>query len=140
MSCTRSTSKLRWGFSVSMLLAYLAVFHVWTAFPEWGTAALGVFVAIGMAVGVVAWNRRSYFVNRLDCFTHLAVAVDVLLEGLLFPSHTGYGFYECAVGFSVVIGAYRYYAWRSGGAAVGGAASPIKTTANPTQVPSLANS
>lgn len=104
--------KLRWGFSASILFIYLAVFHVWMPFPQVATALLGVITAFGMTIGTFEWRRRGYFVNNLDHFGHLVVALDVLLEGLLVPVHVGYGFYWCALAFSVVIGGYRLWKWR----------------------------
>ena len=38
--------------------------------------------------------------------------MDVLLEALLVPVHVGYGFYGCALAFSIVIGGYRLHAWK----------------------------
>lgn len=112
MTTDSTTPKLRWGFSASMLFIYLAVFHVWIPFPRFATALLGVITAFGLAIGTFEWSRRNYFVNRFDHFGHLVVALDVLLEGLLVPVHSGYGFYWCAAGFAAVIGGYRLYAFR----------------------------
>lgn len=104
--------QLRWGFSASILFVYLAVFHVWMPFPRVATALLAAIAAFGMTVGTFEWRRRGYFVNNLDHFGHLVVALDVLLEGLLVPVHVGYGFYWCALAFSIVIGGHRLWEWR----------------------------
>ena len=104
--------KLRWGFSASLLFVYLVVFHVWMPLPRVETAALGVIAAFGMTIGTFEWRRRGYFVNNFDHFAHLVVALDVLLEGLFVPVHIGYGFYVCALAFSIVIGGYRLWKWR----------------------------
>ncbi len=40
---------------------------------------------------------------------HAAVILDVLLETLLIPSHSGLGFYWCTLAFGVVVAGYRQF-------------------------------
>lgn len=97
----------RWGFSLVLLLAYLAVFHLWGVLGREGI--LGVtFVATGilLAFFVQAW-KHHYFLNRWDAAAHASVLLDLILEGTLVHSHSGHGFYLCAAAFALVLGGYR---------------------------------
>ena len=97
----------RWGFSLFLLLAYLAVFHLWGVLGRDGILAV-TFVATGILLGFFhrAW-KRGYFQNRWDAAAHASVLLDLILEGTLVRYHSGYGFYLCAAAFVIVAGGYR---------------------------------
>ena len=97
----------RWGFSLFLLLAYLAVFHLWGVLDREGILAV-TFVATGILLGFFcrAW-KRGYFQNRWDAAAHASVLLDLILEGTLVRYHSGDGFYLCAAAFALVLGGYR---------------------------------
>ena len=100
-----------WSFSFVLVIAYLGVFHLWLLLDPPGIRVTGsVFVALLLALGARAWHR-SYFVNGWDALFHGVVVADILVESWI-PLHEGYGFYGCAAGFGLVLGAYRAYRLR----------------------------
>jgi len=91
---------------------YLASFHFWMQ-ADRPRIVLSTVAATTLSVLLFIWaERRGYFLNYWDRLFHLAVILDVLLEGLLIPVHDNYGFYLCAFGFSIVLGGYRAYGLR----------------------------
>ncbi|MBL9174947.1 MAG: hypothetical protein JNL10_15520 [Verrucomicrobiales bacterium] len=97
----------RWGFTLFLLLAYVAVFHLWGVLDRGGILAV-TLVATGILLGFFfrAW-KRGYFQNRWDAAAHASVLLDLILEGTLVRDHSGYGFYLCAAAFALVLGGYR---------------------------------
>jgi hypothetical protein len=110
-----------------MLLLYLGVFTFWKSFPSRaGFVCGGLAVAGLMAAGIWWAARRGYFANLVDMAVHAYVAVDVILEGLMYEVlrivqpggsdallrqfHDNKNFFFCAAMFSVLIGGHRWYA------------------------------
>ena len=121
----------RWYYTIGLMLAYVAVFRVWQAFPGRSMFILGAGVTIGvMTAGMVWAARRGYFANRSDLVLHALVIVDVGLEGgayefvrlvttWLFGAHGSvagfhdhHNFYVCAAAFAVLVGGYHGWAIR----------------------------
>ncbi len=115
MSPETNTQRFRWWYSVTMLCVYIAAFHIWKPFARGHAALFGLVVAFGLFTGALEARRRGYFVNGYDFAFHGVVILDLILEGLLVPAHSGHGFYGCAAAFAVAIGGYRIGAWRKAG-------------------------
>lgn len=98
-----------WSFSLLLLAAYLGVFHLWLKLPAASVPAAGLLAALVLSGLLLQAYLREYFANRVDLFAHAVVIVDILFESNLAMMHEGYGFYYCAAGFALVIGAYRAY-------------------------------
>ncbi len=105
----------RWGFSLCLLLTYLAVFHLWGVLDRGGILAV-TFGATGILSGFFlrAW-KRGYFQNHWDAAAHASVLLDLILEGTLVSYHSGHGFYLCAAAFALVLGGYRVSQLRRSG-------------------------
>ena len=106
----------RWWISVLLMLIYVAAFYTWQALGS----TLPILLTIGPLVLVlgtlmVIGSRTAYFVSTLDHLVHLAVILDLLVEGVLASvlykdgADNDLSFYGCAVAFSVVILLYRTY-------------------------------
>lgn len=107
---TRRRFVRNWWFSVLMLIAYIAVFHLWL----WDASPLSPFISAtvwAIFFAALLYAQRTYFINAWDRAFHAIVIIDVLVESLI-PFHSGYGFYLCAAAFAIVIGGYRYYLLR----------------------------
>lgn len=104
----------RWGFSIVLLGAYLAVFHSWMHLGPEAVIASGLTTALLLAGVMVYVARTGYFANRWDAFGHTSVIIDIALESFI-RLHDGLGFYLCAAGFALVIGLYRRMLLRRGG-------------------------
>lgn len=103
----------RWNFSLVLLGAYLAVFHSWMHLGPQAAIASGLTAALVLS-GLMAYAARSkYFINRWDAFGHVSVILDIVIESFI-RLHEGFGFYLCALGFSLVIGVYRWMLLRRG--------------------------
>ena len=96
-----------WSFSLFLGLAYLAVFQLWTVLAQRWIIASGLGAAVLLSLVFARAAAQNYFWNRWDGLLHTAVILDLLLEAVFIPVHTGYGFYFCALGFACVIGGYR---------------------------------
>lgn len=119
-----SPPRTRWWFSLTLLLAYLAVFHLWLGLQRAGILASGAVVTVGLAA--LFWRAllSGYFVNRWDALGHAAVIVDLALEAGVVRWHDHVGFYLCALAFAAVVGGYRAAAAQGAGAgSVAGAKS-----------------
>lgn len=97
-----------WGYSLILLVAYVAIFHAWMFCDR-----TGVLISGSMAFLILSglhWRaaREHYFKNRWDAFLHAVVLADILLEMILIQEHRDLAFYWCAVGFAVVVGGYRW--------------------------------
>ncbi len=112
MTAESQPARLRWGYSLVMLVVYLAVFKLWQPFPRGGAALFGLLAAFGLSAGALLVRRTGYFVNDYDAWFHGIVILDIVLEALLVPAHVGNSFYGCAAAFALVIGGYRFSAWR----------------------------
>ena len=97
----------RWKFSLILGIIYLISFHLWMWLDRTAIVA-STLILTALATGLMlAANKKSYFLNVWDRFFHAAVIADILLEGLLIPTHDNYGFYLCAIAFAIVLGGYR---------------------------------
>ncbi|MFT5130736.1 MAG: hypothetical protein ACI8W8_004367 [Rhodothermales bacterium] len=116
------TFRERWGFSLDLFIAYLAIFHCWMILQpaDRGAWELSPSVAITCAIWCVAmiayWRaarRKGYFGHRNDSILHAIVILDIFLEGILPIAHDHFGFYLCAVAFALVIGPAHAHALRT---------------------------
>ncbi|MDA7915779.1 hypothetical protein N9B94_00925 [Verrucomicrobia bacterium] len=99
-----------------LLLCYLAVFEVWTELPREAVIQTAIGVSSAMALFCLWHLKTGYFRNSVDLIVHLAIPLDVALEGLLIPFHDDRGFLFCALGFALVLIPYRVaLAHREGG-------------------------
>jgi hypothetical protein len=101
----------RWGFSLVLLVAYIATFHLWPDRSRAWIQATGTVSTLLLAAAFVRSARQGYFLNSWDALGHASVILDVLLEGWLIARHDHLGFYLCAAAFAVVIGGYREWLW-----------------------------
>jgi hypothetical protein len=97
----------QWRYTLALGISYLAVFHLWMALQAPWIFASGAVASLVLAfAGWRAW-RSGYFVNGWDAGFHAAVILDIFLESWLVRFHDNFGFYGCAAGFAIVLGAYR---------------------------------
>lgn len=106
------TWRHRWGFSLLLLGAYLATFHLWPDRPRWWIQATGCVSTLLLTAAFVRSARSGYFLNAWDALGHASVILDVLLEGSWIAHHDHLGFYLCAAAFALVLGGYRAWLWR----------------------------
>lgn len=124
MTPSPGVQAIRWWFSITLLLVYLAVFHLWLGLERAGILASGAVATVGLAVLFRRALVTGCFVNRWDAFAHAVVIGDLALEAGLVREHDDFGFYLCALGFAAVVGAYRAAVLgRSGAGSVAGSAS-----------------
>lgn len=102
----------RWWYSAVLGILYLCLGYAWPQATREQVMASGLLSALFLLVLLVAAADGNYFSGRLDVFLHCVVIVDVLLEALVVDAHPAGGFYLCAAAFAVVIGGYRFYAFR----------------------------
>ena len=106
----------RWWISVLLMLIYVAAFYTWQALGATLPILLTIApLALVLGILMVIGSRTAYFVSTLDHLVHLAVILDLLVEGVLASvlyidgAGNDLSFYGCAVAFSVVIILYRTY-------------------------------
>lgn len=99
--------KLKWSFTVALMLLYLGVFHLWMTLHAPWIAVSGLVVAGGLGASLWAFARRGYFVNVWDGVIHASVILDIVLEAIWIDRHEHVGFYLCAAAFAVVLVGYR---------------------------------
>lgn len=104
----------QWDFSLSLLLGYLAIFHLWLGAEYQFVLVSGVLWSLTFVTWFALMTRRGYFANRMDGAAHGVVIADVLLEAILLREHDHWGFWLCALAFAVVIGGYRWKLLRAG--------------------------
>ena len=97
----------KWQVSLILLLGYLAAFHIWMVVGEGERIAVTGLVVAALIAVLVRAKRQNYFLNRWDLVFHAAVVLDIFVEGFFVSVHDDLSFYLCALGFGVVIGAYR---------------------------------
>ncbi len=97
----------KWSFSLILLVVYVLTFHLWMHLDRKAIMISGIVISWILTGMLMVYNRRLYFVNRLDCCFHFAVILDLILEAVLPLNHDHFGFYFCALGFALVIGGYR---------------------------------
>src|SRR5262249_29522028 len=95
-----------WSFSLLLGIVYVAVFNLWRFLQPEGVivSALAVTVFLCVCFGIAC--ARKYFGGFWEGFLHFVVILDILLEGLLPPSHESRGFYWCALAFAILIVGY----------------------------------
>ena len=101
-----------WGFSLTLFVAYLGIFHLWMAVQPSAQAAVVMSCLVWCAAMTWYWRHadaNSYFSGVWDKYLHLVVIVDVLLEGLLPIAHDHLGFYLCAIAFAAVLAPVHAY-------------------------------
>ncbi|MCJ8330243.1 MAG: hypothetical protein HRT89_11435 [Lentisphaeria bacterium] len=101
----------RWQYSIMLLVMYLGLFHLWNIYHHNGNVivASGIVISLLLARNLkVAWEAK-YFTNIWDAGFHAVVILDIILEATIIdaPYHDNYGFYMCALGFTIFIGGYR---------------------------------
>ena len=112
MKHQQTQKKLTWKFSLLLLVAYLATFHLWLHLDRGWIVGSGIGISILLSGALVRFNNARYFVNNYDLFWHGIVIVDILLESILIAEHNHYYFYLCAIAFAFVVGGYRYHAFK----------------------------
>lgn len=90
-----------------LLLCYLAVFETWTELPREAVIQTAVGVPVAMLLFCLWHLKSGYFHNFVDFLVHLAIPLDVALEGVLIPYHDDRGFLLCALAFALVLVPYR---------------------------------
>lgn len=109
-SALPATGWPRWRFTLLLGLGYSLIFHLWLCLPGRGAVILtGLAATVWLGHELARASRAGYFANRWDLAFHAAVILDVLLEGLLIPSHHGLGFYWCTLAFGLVVGGYHQF-------------------------------
>lgn len=105
--------KVKWWFSILLVLTYLAVFNLWRAVnPPWIViSGLGVSACLGVLLMLAA--KQRYFLNLWDGLFHASVILDIMLEATLIKGHEHVGFYLCAIAFALVLVGYRLWWLRS---------------------------
>jgi hypothetical protein len=116
-----------WWFSLLMLVAYVGIFHYWTALPEEPPmllevagitipASTSIFQISGLIWVIVFLAimaaKPEYFINRYDMMWHGLVVLDIMLEAVFVVTHDHYGFYLCAIAFAASVGGYRAWAMK----------------------------
>lgn len=96
-----------WNYSLVLLAAYIGTFHFWLVSDGTTIFVSGMVVAAVLGIMSLIFALHGYFANRVDFIAHSVVIVDILLEATIIPAHSGLTFYICAIGFAIVIGAYR---------------------------------
>ena len=74
-----------------------------------GVVLCGITTTLALFVGLIIAQKKHYFRNKFDLFFHATVVIDLLLEAVIIIDHNHYGFYLCALAFTLVIGGYRVY-------------------------------
>lgn len=101
-----ATFMARWHYSLVLLVAYLGVFHTWIyASSRTAIAVIGVSACAALVLYMLL--APHYFANGMDRLAHGMVILDLLLEALLPIIHDHYGFYLCALAFTVIVGWHR---------------------------------
>ncbi|GEM_PF-1520622 len=90
-----------------LLLCYLAVFETWTELPREAVIQTAIGVSVAMTLFCLWHLKSGYFFNSIDFVAHIAIPLDVALEGLLIPFHDNHGFILCAAAFAAVLIPYR---------------------------------
>jgi hypothetical protein len=96
-----------WNYSLVLLAAYLGTFHLWLHLDQTGVLVSGLLITVVLGVISLFAAVQGYFANRVDFIAHSVVILDIILEATIIPAHSGLTFYFCAIGFALVIGAYR---------------------------------
>ncbi len=100
------------AFTTILLAVYLVVFEVWIRLsPVWSRLS-AVPLCVALTLFLLRARRRGEFLSPLDVGLHLAVVLDLLVEGLAVGFHEGHGHVLCAAGFAVVLFGYRGWQWR----------------------------
>lgn len=101
----RRLPSLSWaGFNLVLLGCYLGFFHLCLVVVFPWSFVIGIIVAcLTMAICL---RFRNLFVNRFEFLLHLAIPLDIAIEGMI-PLHSGYSFYYCAAAFWLVFILYR---------------------------------
>ena len=99
----------KWWLTAILFAGYLSVFHLWIGRPPNFVlvSCLGATCLFAAIIGV--GFRTRFFTDRIDSLTHGTLALDVLLEGTLIPTHESHGFYLCALAFAIVTISYRHW-------------------------------
>jgi hypothetical protein len=100
------------AFTTILLAVYLVVFEVWIRLsPVWSRLS-AVPLCVALTLFLLRARRRGEFLSPLDVGLHLAVVLDLLVEGLAVGFHEGHGHVLCAAGFAVVLFGYRGWQWQ----------------------------
>ena len=102
-----------WYISILLLLTYLGTFHLWIHLSSTSIVITGITITLILSIAIAVAKKQDYFVNNFDLFGHATLPLDITLEAILIPDHNHYGFYFCALGFTIVIGGYRAYSLKS---------------------------
>ena len=97
-----------WYFSIILLITYILTFHFWMLVSYKLVLISGICVTFSLCIFIVWAQRRGYFANLFDMALHGFIILDILLETVIVKDHDHYGFYLCALAFSLVLGWYRY--------------------------------
>ena len=97
-----------WYFSIILLVIYVLTFHFWMLVSNTFVLVSGLCIAFSLSIFIVRAQRRGYFRNLFEMACHGFIILDILLEAVFVKDHDHYGFYLCALAFSVVVGGYRY--------------------------------
>ena len=68
----------------------------------------GLCVTFSLSIFILWTQRHGYFANLFDMAWHGFIILDILLETVMVKDHDHYGFYLCALAFSVVVGWYHH--------------------------------
>jgi hypothetical protein len=100
-------------FTLLLMALYPVVFHLWSFSDPENIARITLTVLVFLTAGLIWAADQGYFLNRFDLGLHVVVLLDLLVEGLGIPFHEGISFYGCALGFLVVLVAYRESVFRT---------------------------
>ncbi|MFT5495743.1 MAG: hypothetical protein ACI9TH_001136 [Kiritimatiellia bacterium] len=116
-----------WYYTLIQMGIYVATFSAWKVFPSRLGFVLGGLAAFGLMMGLMRWAyQRGYFIGSTDLLIHLLIAVDLLVEGIMyevynllmrlygheadavFLIHAHNGFMLCASAFFILVVGYRF--------------------------------
>lgn len=98
------------GFPVLLLAGYVALFELWIRIPRLGVLATTAAAGVVLFLALRSRRRAGAFLDPLDFGVHLAIAADLVFEGLFVRFHEGHGHWLCAAAFGLVVLSYRL--WR----------------------------
>jgi hypothetical protein len=102
---TRKQQALWIGLSVLLLVLYLAFFHLCVGAEPRRIMVLSIFFSHACTFICIA--ARGWFLNRFEFAIHLAIGVDIQLEGFI-EKHDHYYFYVCAAAFWGLFWIYHF--------------------------------
>lgn len=106
---TKPTRKqqIRWiGLSILLLVLYLVFFHLCVEAESHRILVLSI--VFSHAATFICIVSRNLFLNRFEFAIHLAIGIDIQLEGFI-EKHDHYYFYVCAIAFWALFWGYHFW-------------------------------